>query len=251
MVSMDYAAALIDQNRMLGELTRSADPTTPVPTCPDWTLRDLVTHVGRGDRWAATIVSERSDGPVDIRTVADGKPPPEPAAAIEWLGRSAQQLVDAVAAAGAEERVWTFTGPKPPPWWVRRRLHEATVHRADAAIALGIPYELAPELAADGISEHLDLLAARTEGPSPLEEGTSLHLHATDDGLGEAGEWVVTATDPGVAWEHGHTKATVAVRGSAADLLLVILRRIPMGDERIQVLGDEDMLPTWLERTAF
>lgn len=248
---MDYSAALIDQNRMLGELTRTEDPTTPVPTCPGWTLRDLVTHVGRGDRWAATMVAERSDVPVDTRTVADGKPPADPDAAIEWLGRSAEQLVDAVAAAGAEERVWTFTGPKPPPWWVRRRLHESTVHRADAAIALGVPYELAPGLAADGISEWLDLLALRTSDPQALDPGTSLHLHATDGGLGEAGEWVVTAADPGVAWEHGHAKATVAVRGSAADLLLVILRRIPLRDGRIRVIGDESVFSRWLERTGF
>lgn len=248
---MDYAAALIDQNRMLGELIRSADPTTPVPSCPGWTLRELVTHVGRGDRWAATIVAERSDRPVEIRTVADGKPPTDPDEAIEWLGRSAQQLVDAVAAAGAEDRVWTFTGPKPAPWWVRRRLHEATVHRADAAIASGVAYELAPALAADGISEYLDLLSLRTSGPQPLDAGRSLHLHATDEGLGEFGEWVVTATDPGVTWEHGHAKATVAVRGSAADLLLAILRRIPMGEGRIQVIGDESVFSRWLERTGF
>lgn len=248
---MDYPGALIDQNRMLGELIRAADPTTPVPSCPGWTLRELITHVGRGDRWAATIVAKRSDRPVEIRTVADGKPPTDPDAAITWLDRGARQLVDAVAAAGADERVWTFTGPKPPSWWARRRLHEATVHRADAALASGVPYELAPALAADGISEYLDLLTLRTAEPSALDAGTSLHLHATDDGLGESGEWVVTVTHPGVTWEHGHAKAAVAVRGSAADLLLAMLRRIPMGDGRIQVIGDESVFTRWLERTGF
>jgi hypothetical protein len=50
---MDYAAALIEQNRVLGELLRDADWSVPVPTCPDWTLLQLLRHVGRGGRWAA------------------------------------------------------------------------------------------------------------------------------------------------------------------------------------------------------
>jgi hypothetical protein len=64
--------------------------------------------------------------------------------------------VDAI---GPGSEVSTFVGPKAAAWWIRRRLHEATVHRADAAIALGVPYELSAELAADGISEWLERLA--------------------------------------------------------------------------------------------
>ncbi len=39
---------------------RTADPATPVPTCPDWTLKQLFRHVGRGNRWAAQIVADRA-----------------------------------------------------------------------------------------------------------------------------------------------------------------------------------------------
>jgi hypothetical protein len=46
---------------------------------------------------------------------------------------------------------------------VRRRPHEATVHRADA-IALGTAFELQAELAADGISEWLGRLALPVAG---------------------------------------------------------------------------------------
>ncbi len=86
---------------------------------------------------------------------------------------------------GPRTEVSTFTGPKPAAWWTRRRLHEATVHRADATIALGAPYELPAELAADGISGWLDRLAdqqALGQQPS-LPAGASLALRATDPGL--------------------------------------------------------------------
>jgi len=72
---MDYAEALIEQNRMLGELLRGADWSVPVPTCPSWTLLQLLRHVGRGDRWAAQIITDRADASLDPRLVRDGKPP--------------------------------------------------------------------------------------------------------------------------------------------------------------------------------
>jgi uncharacterized protein (TIGR03083 family) len=248
---MKPADALVDENRRLGELLATADPETPVPTCPGWVLRQLLTHVGRGDRWAAAIVRDRADERVDIRTVPDGKPPADDP--VGWLAGSARLLVDAVAATGPDVPVWTFTGPRPAAWWIRRRLHETTVHRADAAIALGVPYEIEPELAADGVSEWLDLLTARpVPDPGPmLPDGATLHLHATDDGLGAAGEWLVRSENGRVGWEHGHGKGVVAVRGSAAGLLQALLRRIPADDPCLQVLGDEAAWRTWLERTPF
>lgn len=250
---MDHARALVGENRRLGEMLRTADPEIPVPTCPGWGLRQLLTHVGRGDRWAATIVRERADARVDIQTVPDGKPPADAEAAMGWLGESARLLLDAVAATGPEVPVWTFTGPKPAAWWIRRRLHESVVHRADAAIALGVPYTVEPELAADGVSEWLDLLTARPAGEDGpvLAEGVTLHLHATDDDLGAGGEWLVRSEDDRVVWEHGHGKGAIAVRGSAADLLQAVMRRIPGDDARLQVLGDEKAWRTWLERTPF
>jgi uncharacterized protein (TIGR03083 family) len=222
-----------------------------VPTCPGWKLRQLLTHVGRGDRWAATIVRDRAEERVDIRTVAGGKPPADDP--VGWLADSARVLVDAVAATGADVPVWTFTGPKPAAWWIRRRLHEATVHRADAAIALGVPFAIEPGLAADGVSEWLDIVASRPvpDGGPALADGATLHLHATDDGLGSNGEWLVRSVDGRVAWEHGHGKGAVAVRGRAADLLQAVLRRIPADHPRLQVLGDDAAWRTWLERTPF
>jgi uncharacterized protein (TIGR03083 family) len=216
-------------------------------------LRKLVTHVGRGDRWAATIVRERSDRFVDTRTVAGGRPPDDQNGTAEWLRAGAAELLAAVAATGADVPVWTFTGPQPARWWIRRRLHEATVHRADAVLALGADYELAAAVAADGVSEWLGLLAARPvrDAPPPLDAGVTMHLHATDDGLGPAGEWLVRGVAEGISWEHGHAKGELAVRGRAVDLLLALLRRIAADDARLQVLGDAPIWSNWLGRTGF
>ncbi|WP_431237757.1 maleylpyruvate isomerase family mycothiol-dependent enzyme [Mycolicibacterium aichiense] len=254
---MDFTTALIAENAALADLLRDADLSTPVPTCPEWTLEQLMRHVGRGDRWCAQIVAEQSTDFIDPRTVEGGKPPAGRDNEIAWLLAGPQQLVDAVAATGAETPVWTFLGPRPAAWWIRRRLHEAVVHRADAAIALGVEFEVEPAVAADAISEWLERCEERAnaEGPAggdrPVADEHSLHLHATDPGLGEAGEWTILGRPDGIAVEQGHCKATVALRGPARDLLLAVVRRRSAAEQGLEVFGDAGVWDTWLARTPF
>lgn len=254
---MDFANAFLDQNRAFGELIRDGDPTAPVPTCPEWNLAQLFRHVGRGNRWSAQIVADRLDRPLDPRSVPGGKPPDDPDAAIAWLHDSAQQLVDAVDATGADTAVWTFLGPRPAGWWVRRRLHELIVHRADAALATtgrsGLD-DLAPELVADALTEWLELATAgagRGGTPLPLQDGQSVHLHVTGADLGSAGEWTISAGPDGLSWSHEHGKGSVALRGSAAELLLATVRRVPVDDTGIEMFGDADVWQRWLDHTPF
>lgn len=249
---MDYAAAFLDENRAFAELFRDADGSAPVPTCPGWSLTQLLRHVGRGDRWAAQIVRDRLDDYLDPRAVEGGKPPPDTADAISWLQGGAQRLVDAVELSGVETPVWTFLGRRPANWWIRRRLHETAVHRADAAIATGGEFTLEANIAADAVTEWLERVAiqAGSEGaPLPLDDGDTLHLHATDPGLGEAGEWTVGVEGPAITWTHEHGKGSVALRGGAADLLLAMTRRVSVADTGIELFGDDGVWQNWLDRT--
>jgi uncharacterized protein (TIGR03083 family) len=220
-----------------------------VPTCPGWTFRQLATHLGRGHRWAAQIVATRATAPVPMREVADGKLPEDPARHISWLNAGADQVIEAVAAAGGD-LVWTMTGMRPAGFWVRRRAHEAAVHLADAQLAAGREADLPAGLAADGIDEWLGLIAA---GPAQdlRGDGQSLHFHATDPGLSGTGEWLITRTPSGITVQHGHGKADVAVRGPAADLLLVLTRRFPPSASGVDIFGEQPLLTHWLNHTPF
>ncbi|MBV8927632.1 MAG: maleylpyruvate isomerase N-terminal domain-containing protein [Mycobacteriaceae bacterium] len=244
---MDYPAALLEQNRAFGELVVEADPSTPVPTCPAWTLKQLFRHVGRGDRWAAQIVDDRLSEYLDPREVRNGRPPDDPRGALDWLCGGAGAVVDAVHKVGPDTPVWTFLGPRPAAWWIRRRLHEATVHRADAAIALGLDFELSPELAADGTTEWLERVVA--EADSPLADGQALHMHATDTGdhwllRGGTGGLTMPSTD-------GAAVPDVDIDGPATGLLLAIVRRRSAEDAGLTVNGDAAVWQTWLDRTPF
>jgi uncharacterized protein (TIGR03083 family) len=253
MISQDRLCAGIREStaRLAGIITDEAE-TSPVPTCPEWTLRQLTTHVGRAQRWAAEIVTRRSQEFIAFRDVPDGRLPDDPAARPGWLNAGASRLIDAVAAGGAEQ-VWTFAGMRPASFWGRRMAHETAIHLADAELAAGQDTRIAADLAADGIDEWLWLTVTDPgDQPPPLrDEGQALHVHATDEGLDGAGEWLVRRTASGLALERGHARADVAVRGPAALLFLGLLRRLPLAGPGVQVLGDEALLGYWLENTPF
>jgi uncharacterized protein (TIGR03083 family) len=150
--------------------------------------------------------------------------------------------------------VWSFLGPQPSSFWLRRMLHETAVHHADAALALGAGYEFAPDLAADAITEALEMItSAIALGLSPrLAElrgsGETLSLRPDEDGLEG---WLITRMPEAVRWTPGRGATDVVVSGRAADLLLVLARRVPPEEAPVRIQGDQKLWDQWLEHTAF
>jgi uncharacterized protein (TIGR03083 family) len=246
-----YHTGIREPTARLAGIVASTDPATRIPSCPGWTLRQLATHLGRGQRWAAEIVRRRSAEFIPFRDVPDGRIPDDPAARPDWLNAGPALLAESLAGAG-QEQVWTFLGMRPASFWARRMAHETAVHVADAELATGRPVSIPADLAADGIDEWLMLLAHDSDGASPLAgAGQTLHLHATDEGLDGAGEWLIRSAGQGITIEPGHAKADVALRGPAASLLLVLLRRLPPATPGVDLLGDSAIFTHWLEQTPY
>jgi uncharacterized protein (TIGR03083 family) len=252
-----YLDALAAQSVLFAAALPGADLQQQVPSCPDWSLYQLAEHVGRVHRWVTAIVARRATTPVDPAELGVAGAPTDPDGLASWLRDGAGELVDAIRVAGPRTPVWSWFDDQSVGFWARRMAHETAVHRADAELALGREFGLEPDLAADAISEWLELvcsakaLQARPELVELRGEGQILHLHSTDTGLGEAGEWIVRRTPSGPVWEYGHAKGDVAVRGAVVDLLLVLLRRVPPSGAPITVLGDATVLEHWLAHTRF
>jgi uncharacterized protein (TIGR03083 family) len=232
----------------IARVVMDADLTRQVPTCPDWTLRQLATHVGRGQRWAAEIVRTRSGEFIPFRSVPDGKAPQQQGDLEAWLLSGGHRLIDALRQAGADQ-VWTLVGMGPASFWARRMAHETVMHRIDAELTAGRDVGLAADFAADAIDELLSLLGK--EDAEALGDGQVLHIHATDEGLDGAGEWLVRRSSAGLSVASGHGKGDIALRGPAAALLLVLVRRRRADDPAIEILGDRALLTRWLERTPY
>ncbi|MRH91792.1 maleylpyruvate isomerase family mycothiol-dependent enzyme [Nocardia sp. SYP-A9097] len=252
--------ALLDQTERLADLVRGSDPHTPIPTCPGWTLADLLIHLGGGHHWAATMITDRATTRLSRENTPHRMPPADPEQADEWLRHTARTVLDAVDTTGTEVPIWTPIGPMlPARWWIRRRLHEATAHGADAALALGHDVTMAPELAADGLSESLEILqtalvftARSVPGnlTAPLPGGEILTLHATDATRAHPRDWTIRPAGDTIEWNHDPTPGTITIHGSAVDLYLTMLRRIPADTTRLDITGDRDILTHWLQRTV-
>jgi uncharacterized protein (TIGR03083 family) len=249
--AVDYPAALIEQKCLFTETVISAEPETPIPTCPGWTMRQLMRHVGRAHRWAAHIITTRADVSLDPYTVPQGRPPDDTAGARDWLLASPEVLLSAVVHVGGPGvRVATFVGPRPAQWWIRRLLHESSVHRADAAQAVAEHSELAPEVAADGIDEWLERL---TEIPwredLPIEDGKVVTLIAQDVDT----SWTMLRRGKTLALSRNPTGAPASVQlsGSATNLFLALVRRRDAEEAGCRVEGDTNAWRTFLAQTPF
>ncbi|WP_326697266.1 maleylpyruvate isomerase family mycothiol-dependent enzyme [Streptomyces sp. NBC_01754] len=250
-----YCDEIVSQTGLLGRIVEGADLTARVPSCPDWNLRDLAVHVGGAHRWVGEIVRRRSteDLPQDQVPDTEGPEDDDPAALAAWLTAGAEATVRAVRAAGPDTEVWTWGWERRTAFWARRMAHETVVHRADAALATGTAYEVAPDLAADTVTEWLRIVAFVQSGGDPQAAGLrgggrSLHLHATDV---PGAEWLIEFGEDGFTWRQAHEKATVVLRGPLTSLMLAFNRRLKPDEGGLEVLGDRGLLDFWLERTSF
>lgn len=151
---IDHRAAVAAETAKFTAALAGADLATPVPSCPDWTLADLVKHTGSVQRWFSTLLHARIQGPprsreVDLRLPAgtDGYP--------GWLDDSAAVAADAFAATDPDLPMWAWGADQHARFWARRMLFETLVHRADAELALGLRPTIDRALAVDGIDEFL------------------------------------------------------------------------------------------------
>ncbi len=126
---MDWIAALEREGHALSVAARH-DADASVPACPGWTVDDLLAHVGRiHHRTAGIVRTRRQERP----TEADGSQPVAPSTnVLAWYEAGLADLLDALRTADPETSVWTFVGPRPVRWWMRRMAQETMVHRVDA-----------------------------------------------------------------------------------------------------------------------
>ncbi|MGW1604650.1 maleylpyruvate isomerase family mycothiol-dependent enzyme [Streptomyces eurythermus] len=247
-------------DRLRAVVASGADLSATVPTCPDWSLEDLLRHLGGALRWVDALVRGRARENIpDERVPLFGGPERrgDPVALEAWLADAGERVVGALREAGPDAEVWTWAWEPTAGFWARRMTHEITVHRADATLAAELPYEVAPDIAADSLDEWLQIVrwvqrnTADERARSLRGPGRSLHLHATDADPALNAEWLVELGPDGVRWRRGHERATVALRGPLTSVLLAFYRRLPLDGPGLEVLGDRELLEFWLERATF
>jgi uncharacterized protein (TIGR03083 family) len=226
-----------DFNR-LRQLASSTDPTAPVPSCPEWTVDDLVRHI-------AEVYQHKTEC---IRQGTFPRPwPPDTSAepALPLLDRAYAALTGEFAARPPQAPAATWFDPdQTVGFWIRRMAQETLIHRVDAELAAGAPIEpISEELAVDGIDEVLERFLgygshrwAEDFKPSLPDHDLPPVLVATD-GFG----WLVRATPDGASIEVAtpRAEAPASVNGDPVPLLLWLWRRRTDG---VEIDGDRELI---------
>ena len=239
---MQYAEHIDAVERETGAFAKAlmhGDGGALVPTCPDWTLRDLAIHVGQVLGFWTHVVCEGTGRP---KPQFDEKPGP---AAGLWFVQIAGLLAGELKAATPDTEVWTWNPADQSAGFVARRMaHETAVHRFDAQSAVGDPQPIEPPaLAADGIEEIFAMVAAAPDRAG-RGEGETLHLHTA-----EGDEWLIAMNPDGLDVRREHAKGDLALRGSVSDLELLLYHRPPVGE--VERFGDEAVLDAWYRVFTF
>lgn len=277
-----YLDALERESNAMGQAARQqmTGPAPAVPSCPGWTMNDLVLHMGAIYRLVANRITNRERefvrydtiftpddwtrvlrlDPEWVQFAAEGKVPeyhampstaegkdPEyrsmPSWLIAWFSEGAERLQGAFRSVDPDEPIGTWWPPNQHAgFWMRRMAHETAVHRWDAQNAVGAPEPIERDLASDGVDEMMEVIIPDEYSESKATpNGESYHFHQSD---GE-GEWMIYFEPSELRITRDHSKADVELAGTASDLLLFLLGRVPV--ERLAVSGASDLIPRYFE----
>lgn len=251
MESADYIAILAEEGRSLAEAAAEAGTGAPVPSCPGWTVADLLGHTGAVHRWAASFVETGRMTPTDDNTEAGFQATAgDRDDLLDWYWQSHANLVAVLRAAEPDLKCWTFLPTSSPlRFWARRQAHETAIHRVDAQLACGTVTWCEPGFAADGVDELIMGFMAHRSRRLVCDHPVGIDVVVADTGA----RWSVDVDVRGCRASAGDRPsqsppADVVLTGPAHLLYLLLWNRI--GTDGLDVEGDPAVLDLWRERAT-
>ena len=232
----EYIEGIRDALAAFVDSVHRAGLDAEVPTCPGWTVRQLVVHQGLIHRWATGQLHGARDLPQPELGASQG---PDVADPVGWLHDGGLDLVDAIEAAPDNVDALVFLHDAPASarvFWARRQCHETTVHSVDAlSAALGrLPRAedtgITREIAIDGIDELVRGFVTRSR--STLRSETPVNFSVRPSDVHDSWQ-VQVSSAPAVTTRGRHEHADVVVEGTAVQLYLALWNRT----DEIQVDG--------------
>jgi uncharacterized protein (TIGR03083 family) len=239
----DYIDAVAEQAEQLAVAADQAGPAVHTPTCPGWTVRDVVGHLGGVHRWATSIVRDALSEP----PTGDGLATPGDDELVAWFRAGAAELVAALTDAPDDLDCWSFLpAPTPRAFWARRQAHETAIHRVDVESARGVKVAFDPAFAVNGIDELLLGFFSRRRGRLLADPPKTLGVQPDDDAPDAA--WTIAIGPASREVTRGEARGDCVLTGAASDLYQLLWNR--RGADGVTVSGDEGVLDLWREKAT-
>ena len=207
---------------------------TPVPSCPGWSMRDLVGHLGSVYGHKAEVLRTGA-APVDGSWSHLGDDVP----ALPWFDEQLAAVTAELTSRDAQDATWAWWPPEQTVgFWLRRMAQESAIHRWDAENAMQCVTPIAGDICVDGIDELLGWLTYPwDDDPQENAHGQSVLVRSADH------SWDirlyrdrVTVTTP----THADSSYDAILHGDAEQLLLHIWGRLPSSS--VSESGDAEAL---------
>ncbi len=225
--------------RRLREVAGGTDLAATVPSCPEWSVAELVRHV-------AHVYLHK----VECMRLGTHPEPWPPAGLDEeeplaLLDRAYAALTAEFTARDATSPAFTWYGPdQTVGFWIRRMAQETVVHRVDTELGAGVPIApIDPELAVDGIDEFLVAFVEYGSVTWPEEfapllavaDGRAVRVRTAD------AAWLLRLTPDRVeVSQSSDVDAAAEVTGAPVELLLWLWNR--GGEQAVATTGDADLV---------
>lgn len=226
---MDYLRLLRADAELLAGAATAAGAEALVPSCPGWTVRDLVEHTG--SVYAHKVACMQLG-----RRPAEGEWSLGPAPGQELVAWFREQLAGLLAELEARDPASPAYTWYPPDqtagFWRRRMAQETAVHRVDAELAAGEATPVERELAVDGVDELLSVFLGGPwyeDEPQPGASGETFAVRTSGR------VWRVTLEERALPVTTEEGPAVASVAGEPHDVLMWLWGRPATG---VEIDGD-------------
>lgn len=242
----EHIAALRREGALLVRAAAVADLGADIPRCPNWTVRDMLRHMGGVHRWANAYVAEaRAEMLSEDEENVTMRPPDDDGALVGWVRDGYEKLARTLESAAPDVACWSFLPASTPlAFWARRQAHETGIHRVDAEGPSGSVTPFDPGVAADGLDELLTCFAVRRRTGVTLEVAKPRTFLV--DAVDVHSAWLVAMGPDGTMASmlvSAGQKADCRISGLASDLFLLLWNRADR--DGLDIDGDTGLLDIW------
>ncbi|MBO0811163.1 MAG: maleylpyruvate isomerase family mycothiol-dependent enzyme [Microlunatus sp.] len=230
---MDREAIITAESERFAEVLADTPADAKVPTCPEWTARDLLWHLTEVQLFWAGVLGRGALTDADVEAVEKSRPerPAALDAALALRRQATSSLLEQLRSLDDAQPRWSWFAPDQTVGFTRRmQTYEATLHRVDAELTAGQAIgPIAPDVAAGAVGHAVEVMWSWMPDWAAYEQRAIGEFVATDSDqrwLVELGRWSGTSPNSGKSLDGPRAVPatdgvpTVTVRAPVVDLAL-------------------------------